>query len=265
MASSLARLPSLALLLVVVAAAGGVGCASPTLEDADESAGAISGDVEVGTEFETLGDALRLRRTPSKEDSKNILGLLPTGTKVKILEGAPNNGFYKVEVTSEPIASELPLSKGWVYGEYLKGDAEEPPVTEEEKEQLEESTTGTHEGTPTVALVNFVVDTACASKKDDKGKAMAPSLDEALAGTKTYAVVGIDTNTFSYGMRASLEELDKVSDWNPEGKKIPLKVMKTLTTQAPAGFTVTLCASAAAKEQIKGDADGKMTLSVYGF
>jgi hypothetical protein len=62
------------------------------------------------TEFVVTGD-LNLRSTPEILEG-NIVGVMPRGTKVKLLAANPTNGFYNVDVPS--------LSKqGWCSGKYL--------------------------------------------------------------------------------------------------------------------------------------------------
>lgn len=232
-------------------------CAAPGLEEEmSGSDSALSGTVAAGTVTKTTTDGLRLRRTPDKASSANVIGLIPIGTQVKIVTGKPTNGFYKLQVLDETLAQKLAVDTGWVYGDYLEGKDEEPAPSEEEP-----SLTGTHD-VPTVARVKWI-GSDCKNLKDDQGKPMAPSVDDFLLSSgKPFAVIGIDTNTFSYGMTASIEEIDQPSSFNPGGVKVPLKIVKTARAQPDGMFTVTICMSPASKALLPTDEDGLLTLSV---
>ena len=176
---------------------GSIGCAAPSDADEAESSGeALSGRVTVGRVVQTAGDALRLRRSPSRETTQNIIGVLPKGTSVKILESAPNDGFYRVEVQDRAVTAKLRTSTGWVYGEYLSGDSEEPV-------DPDESRTGTWD-VPTEMRAKLVV-RRCAGT-------FAPSLEDAVAGRSPWAAVAFDTNTFSKGMKVKIAQLRKEAE-----------------------------------------------------
>jgi len=92
------------------------------MEDSDESGGAaISGDVAVGTVVKTT-TRLNYRRTPSQANRSNILGVLPTGTDVRIVKSSATDGFYNVSLEDAALAKVLGSKTGWVYGQYLKGN-----------------------------------------------------------------------------------------------------------------------------------------------
>lgn len=248
-------LPLLSALLLVGACAAD----SAELDDDTSSAEALSGNVDNGAIVKTVTDGLRLRKTPSKADETNIVGLLPRGTRVKIVDGRETNGFYKVNVLSTPIRDDLTTPIGWVFGDYLAGRAVEPGANG--TTEREESRTGTR-AAPTVMRVNFTV-TDCRTLNDDKGKPMTPSIDDFLTTSGlTHAVIGIDTNTFSYGARATIDEVDAPSLFNPGGTKVPLTIVKTAKTQPSGAFTVTLCSNKATTSLLPAN-DGMLTLSVY--
>lgn len=91
-----------------------IGCAAPADsmdEDEGDTASAITGTVKAGEQYVTTA-RLNLREGPStKEDIKVTL---PLNSTVTIVDGEPENGFYKVD-TDE--------GEGWVFGTYLKSGA----------------------------------------------------------------------------------------------------------------------------------------------
>lgn len=242
-----------------------IGCAAPaTGEELSGTDSALSGNVAAGTVTKTTTDGLRLRRTPDKSSDKsadktlsNIVGLIPIGTQVKIVTGTPTNGFYQIKVLDAALVKALKVDTGWVFGDYLEGKAEEPADPAEDV-----SLTGTHD-VDTIATVDFIA-SDCTDLKDDMGRAMAPTVDDYLLSSgHPYAVIAIDTNTFSYGSSASIEEIDQASSFNPGGVKVPLKIVKTSRTQPAGGFTVTICMSTSSKALLPTDANGQVTLHVH--
>lgn len=231
------------------------GCAAADnwAEEQGGSESALTGKVTAGRVVQTVTDGLRLRKTPTRVNTNNIIGLIPQGTNVKILDGTPSDGFYKIEVLDKTIRDALVVDSGWVFGEYLSGEAEEPF-------DPDESLTGTHD-VPTEMRVKLTI-SDCKGLKDDQGKAMAPTIDDALSGRSSYAVLAIDTNTFSYGMKAKIQELDQKSSFNPSGKAIKLKIVKTVKEQPAGMFTVTLCSTATTTIPTDG---GLLNLAVYPY
>lgn len=232
-----------------------VACAPVAAEEMGSSDSNLSGNAIEEDIVTTTTDGLRLRKTPNKDDQSNVIGLLPTGTRLKILKGEPTDGFYNVEVMSEDIRDALLVPKGWVFGEYLEGrtvdPGEDPP-----------SLTGARD-VPTVARVKWRAEPNCRTLLDDEGKAMTPTLDQARIEGAAFAVLGIDTNTFSYGMRASIEEIDKRSTFNITGTPIPFKIVKTARTAPDGPFTVTLCMPGAHGLVLPDDEENMLTLRVY--
>jgi hypothetical protein len=237
-----------------------VGCAAESAsEETGDSTGAMTGSVAVGKVVTVSGDALRLRRTPDLSNLKNVLGLLPIGTKVRVANATKQNGFYQVDVLSDGIKKKLGVASGWVYGDFIDKQAKDPV----------DSTAEVGMGTgswnnPESMKVSFVV-ADCSQAKDDQGKPMAPTLEGFLADDLPYAVIGLDTNTYPYGITADIAELNAKSDFNPGGIRIPLRIVKTSKTQPENGFTVTLCATDATKTKIAalaGDG-GLLNLTVY--
>lgn len=91
-----------------------IGCAAPEesdLEDQGETDSAITGTVGVGDQYVTTA-RLNLREGPSTSDE--IQYTLALNTTVTILDGTPENGFYKVEANGD---------EGYVFGSYLKSGA----------------------------------------------------------------------------------------------------------------------------------------------
>jgi rare lipoprotein A (peptidoglycan hydrolase) len=90
-----------------------IGCAAP--EDMPEEEGAtdsaITGTVNEGDQYQTTA-RLNLREGPSTSD--DIIITLPLHSTVTIVDGTPENGFYKVD-TDE--------GEGWVFGTYLASGA----------------------------------------------------------------------------------------------------------------------------------------------
>lgn len=243
--------------LLLLSALSLIGCAAePAPEDAADTSDAITGSVAVGKVVTVTGDALRLRRTPDLSSTKNVIGLLPVGTKVRVADASPQNGFYRVEVLTDGIKTKLGVSSGWVYGDFIEKQAKDPVDTTVD----DGNGTGSW-NVPQEMKVDFVV-ADCSASKDDQGKAMAPTLEDFMADDLPYAVIGIDTNTFPYDATAEIAELNAKSDFNPGGVRIPLRIVKTSKTQPAGGFTVTLCASDATKAKLPTDG-GRLNLTVY--
>lgn len=250
-----------AAILLIASALSLVGCAAEPASSDDSGAAdeAISGAVTAGKVVTVSGDALRLRRTPELADAKgkaitkNILGLLPIGANVKITDATSKNGFYTVEVLTASVIKELGgISKGFVYGDFINKKAKEPVDN-----TVEGDGTGSHNNPQQAKVLVNVAD--CSAMKDDRGKAMAPTIEGFLASDEPYAVIGLDTNTFSYGMTADIAELDAKSAFNPNGIPIPLRIVKTAASSPDGQFTVTICAAAAVKAQLPAE----LNLTVY--
>lgn len=246
---------SLLLSSCVLAALSVAGCAGDNWgEDKSETENALVGKVTAGRIVTTNTDGLRLRKTPSRENTKNIIGLIPTGTNVKIVDGSPTDGFYKVEVMDKKVRDDLVVDTGWVFGEYLNGE-------EEEEFDPDESRTGTHD-VPTVMSAKLVV-SSCAGLKDDKGEPMTRTVEDVISGKLAYGVIAIDADTFSYNMRAGIDEVDAKSSFNPRGKRVKFKIVKTAKGSQPDGFTATICSSS--NLNVPRNSDGRVTLSVYAY
>jgi hypothetical protein len=245
------------LLFLLASLAPLAACGAPSDDDdgSTEGADALSGRVTAGRVVQTIGDGLRLRSKPSRVTTANIIGVLPKGTSVKIVDGVPNDGFYKVQVVDAAVAARLHPSTGWVYGEYLNGEAEEP-------QDPDESRTGTWD-VPTKMKARLVV-TKCSALKDDKGNAFAPPLDDALAGKSSYAAIALDTNTFSFGMKATIDQVDAKGALNPSAKPIKLKILKTAAASPDGPVTATICTVSGAAEGLATE-DGFVDLSVYAY
>jgi hypothetical protein len=239
-----------------------VGCAGEPGEESASEGDAITQAVYTGKILTVTGDALRLRGTPEKETAdgkaikKNIIGLLPVGTTIKVTDAKERNGFYAVEVLTPAMRKKLAKSTGWIYRDFFDQKAKAPVDNTVEQG----SGTGSWNN-PERAQVDFTF-ADCSALQDDKGAAMGPSLEQFLAADEPFVTIAIDTNTFSYGMVADIKELNEKSPLNPNGIPIPLRIVKTAATQPDAGFTVTICANPAMKAQLPTDG-GKLNLSVY--
>lgn len=90
-----------------------IGCATPEEmgEDQGETDSAITGVVKEGDEYQTTA-RLNLREGPSTSD--DIIITLPLSSTVTIIDGTPENGFYKVNTDS---------GEGYVFGSYLASGA----------------------------------------------------------------------------------------------------------------------------------------------
>jgi rare lipoprotein A (peptidoglycan hydrolase) len=91
-----------------------IGCAAPEdMPEEEEGAtdSAITGTVNEGDQYQTTA-RLNLREGPSTSD--DIIITLPLHSTVTIIDGTPENGFYKVD-TDE--------GEGWVFGRYLASGA----------------------------------------------------------------------------------------------------------------------------------------------
>jgi hypothetical protein len=108
-------------------------CATLPEDDAsDDAASAIEGSVRVG-KIVTTTTRLRFRTSPSTQNLRNVAGVLPTGTEVKIVESSPTRGFYKVELQDEDLIRSFDRSTGWCFGRYLLDGApeEDLPASED--------------------------------------------------------------------------------------------------------------------------------------
>jgi hypothetical protein len=72
---------------------------------------AITGTLAVGSTLIATAD-VNLRSGPST--SKSILHVIPNGSSVTVVDGTPQNGFYKVKHNG---------TTGWSYGKYFKAGA----------------------------------------------------------------------------------------------------------------------------------------------
>jgi murein DD-endopeptidase MepM/ murein hydrolase activator NlpD len=77
-------------------------------ENIDRTEGAISGSIKVGATLIATAN-VNLRTGPST--SKSILHVVANGSKVTVVSGTPQNGFYKVKHNG---------TVGWSYGQYYK-------------------------------------------------------------------------------------------------------------------------------------------------
>ncbi len=79
-------------------------------EDAEDerAAEALTGPVAVGSSLTTIAD-LNLRSGAST--SAGVLRVMPEGSTVTVVEGAPSNGFYRVKYSG---------TLGWSSGKYLR-------------------------------------------------------------------------------------------------------------------------------------------------
>lgn len=243
-----------ATLLALVTLAAGCAAEAPA-DEGDSSADALSGRVTAGRVVQTIGDALRLRRAPTRTMTANILAVLPKGTSLRIVDGVPDDGFYQVELVDAALAKKVGAKRGWVYGEYLNGESEEP-------EDPDQSKTGTWD-VPTQMRAKLVV-ARCDALRDDQGNAFAPPVEDAVSGKSAFAAAAFDTNTFAYGMKATIAQLDAKNALNPSGKALKLKVLKTAGSAPDGPFTVTICTRTGNDPGI-ADAEGFVDVSVYAY
>ncbi|MBX3196570.1 MAG: SH3 domain-containing protein [Labilithrix sp.] len=223
-------------------------CAAP-LEDGETGAeAALSGRVAEGTVVETT-TALRIRRTPSTESSANILGLLPVGTEVRVMESLPTNGFYKVELLDEGLARKIKQRGGWVFGEYLTGEGEEPelPADGEGDADGDQDPDGDATPEPVRELTARFVSKNCVPMKDDQNQYMRPTIDEFVIngnGNVTHAALGINSDALPYGTLVRIPEIDQKQAIANRGRSVLFKVVKTGDAPASEPLTATLCTMA---------------------
>ena len=227
-------------------------CAAP-IDDGDTGAeAALSGRVAEGTVVETT-TTLRIRRTPSTESSANILGLLPVGTEVRVMESLPTNGFYRVEILDDALARKIKQRAGWVFGQYLTGEGEEPDLPADgevanEKEDEKENDNGEDSTTaPARELKARFVSKNCVPMKDDQNQYMRPTIDEFVIngnGNVTHAALGINSDELPYGALLRIPEIDQKQAVANKGRSVLFKVVKTGDAPASEPLTVTLCTMA---------------------
>lgn len=230
-------------LLLVLGFAILSGCAAASGEEAAGASGeALTGDVAVGTTVETT-TALRIRRSPSTESSSNILGILPAGTKVKILASKATEGFYNVEVLDDALARKLKTDKGWCFGEHLLGGSEDPQAEAEAEAEAEEPTPAAPAGRTFKAQFESK---NCRPLKDDRNEFMSPTIDEFVinaGGEVETAAIAINSNVLPYGTLLTIPEVDAKPAISSKGRSVVFKVVKTTPT-ASDNLVVTLCTMA---------------------
>lgn len=219
-------------------------CAGTAAEDMEAGGSAITGSVAAGTVVTTT-TALRIRRGPSSESEKNILGILPAGTKVKIVDPDPVSGFYSVEVEDDVLVAKLKTSKGWCFGEHLLGKA-----TDDAADDAEQDEDGTDAPVPTPAprtMKAQFVSKNCRPMKDDQGAFMKPTIDDFVinaGGNVDFAVMEVNSNALPYGTMLTIDELDAKPAIANKGRGVTFKVVKTVASAASEPLTVTLCTMA---------------------
>ena len=241
-------------------------CAAPMDgEDQLSTEGAISGTVRVGTIVETT-TALRIRRTPSQESSANILGLLPTGTKVKVIASTPKNGFYQVEVLDEDLVTAIKQSKGWCFGEHLLDGTPDEEISVAEADgtapdaEDDDTTIPLPTRRPELLTAEFESKN-CLPLRDDKGAVMKPTINDFVinsGGDVEYAALGINSDTLPYGTTLRIPEVDAKQGVKNGGRGVLFKVVKTAPESA-APLKVTLCTMASG---FLPDAGTKLTLEI---
>lgn len=222
-------------------------CAAPLDDGETGTEAALSGRVVEGTVVETT-TSLRIRRTPSTESSSNILGLLPVGTEVRVMESLPTNGFYKVEILDDALARKIKQRSGWVFGEYLTGEGEEPDLpAENEVEEEDQDQGGDATPEPARELKARFVSKNCVPLKDDQNQYMRPTIDEFVIngnGNVTHAALGINSDELPYGTLLRIPEIDQKQAVANKGRSVLFKVVKTGDAPASEPLTVTLCTMA---------------------
>lgn len=252
---------ALALSSVTLVACGGAGLG----EDFASGEDALTGNVTVGRTVQTQADGLRLRKTPSKESQKNVIGLLPAGTTVKLLESAPVDGFYKVEVMDDGMRERLLVDTGWVWGEHLNGEAEEP--AEEEVVLAQAPAEARVDEAPeygepkTVYPIPRFVD--CRGRTDDKGAAMV-NVETPMGGTPALASLELNSDEFPYGSEATIKQVDLQNNFNPGGSPITFKIVRTLPKHVTTQLYVTICTDAPgfAQSALPKDIFGRVDVTV---
>lgn len=231
------RLFGLVGLLLVAACAGTAG------EDMEAGGSAITGSVAAGTVVTTTA-ALRIRRGPSADSEKNILGVLPVGTKVKIVDPDPVSGFYNVEVQDSTLVAQLKTSKGWCFGEHLLGKATDDGAVDEPEE------TDNAPGKPAATTMQAQFESKnCRPMKDDQGAFMKPTIDDYVinaGGNVDFAVMEVQTSSpLKYGTTLSIDEIDALPAIANKGRGVKFKIVKTPQGAATTGpVIVTLCTTA---------------------
>lgn len=221
-------------------------CAGTAAEDMEAGGSAITGSVAAGTVVTTT-TALRIRRGPSADSEKNILGILPVGTKVKIVDPDPVSGFYSVEVQDSTLVAKLKTSKGWCFGEHLLGKAadegaDEAPGTNDD----DDADVPVPTPAPRTMKAQFVSKN-CRPMKDDQGAFMKPTIDDYVinaGGNVDFAVMEVNSNALPYGTMLTIDELDAKPAIANKGRGVKFKIVKTAATAVSAPLTVTLCTTA---------------------
>lgn len=178
------------------------GCAADAGQDDAVDEGAASADaltsvVDDGSAATTTAN-LRLREAPST--SAATIRVLSSGTTVTIVDGTPQNGFYKVSADGD---------EGYCSGSYLKLASSGSSSTG--------SAPSTGNGGPGQATGETFVTTGTGYYPDssaleggfvDRRGTKLHTLQDFLAGNADYVSVAMDTHAFTYGQKLRIREIE---------------------------------------------------------
>lgn len=178
------------------------------VDENQATADALTQTVEDGSTAKTTAN-LRLREGPSTNDG--TITTLSRGTTVTILDGAPQNGFYKVSAGGD---------EGYCHGNYLaltsgsgsgSSSGEGGGPGEATGDTFRSDGSGYYPDSSAMEG-GFV----------DRRGARLRTLQQFLDGSADYVSVAMDTNAFSYGQKLRIKELEQ-----KYGRTIEFRVVDT--------------------------------------
>ncbi|MFO0673779.1 MAG: SH3 domain-containing protein [Polyangiaceae bacterium] len=179
---------------------GTFGCSASRGADdgAVAESAALTGTASAGSGAVTTG-AVRLRTGPSV--SASIVRLLPSGTSVTLVDGAPDGGFYRVRTDDG--------TEGFCFGGFL---ALTEAAAAAAGGQIGEATGETYHAHGTGYYPD---NSALEGGFRDRQGAPLHTLQDYLAGNAPYVSVAMDKNAFPYGQKLRIPELEAAHGGQP--------------------------------------------------
>ena len=200
MKSLLTSLVSLPLCLFLVAGcaadAGQQGDDAAAVDDGQATADALTATVEDGTTAKTTAN-LRLRSAAST--SSDTIDTMPKGATVTIVDGTPQNGFYKVSYDG---------NEGFASGNYLVLEGGSDDSDDHQGAGGGDVGHATGEAFTTKGTGYYPANNQLEGGFVDRRGAKLHTLQQFLAGSADYVSVAMDSNAFNYGQKLRIRELE---------------------------------------------------------
>ena len=182
----------------------GAGEEESAVDETISSADALTSIVEDGSTAKTTAN-LRLRDAPSTTAA--TLRTLSSGTTVTILDGTPQNGFYRVDASG---------TEGYCHGNYLRlGSSEGAGGGSAPGDATGDTFRSDGSG-------YYPDSSAMEGGYVDRRGAQLRTLQQFLAGTAEYVSVAMDSTAFPYGQKLRIRELEQ-----KYGRTIEFRVVDT--------------------------------------